>query len=155
MGEKRQEAPRPEVPRDGPGLVVVGVDGSSTSWNAAAYAGGLVRRQGGRLVVVHVVGTSSAASGFLPGLADTLVESGRQTAEYLEQQMREGARISGVRIDFSVRFGDVYAELTKAADELAADHVVVGASESAGHRWVGSLAVRLVRAGRWPITVVP
>ena len=33
--------------------------------------------------------------------------------------------------------------------------VVVGASAKAGHRWVGSLAVRLVKAGRWPVTVVP
>ena len=31
----------------------------------------------------------------------------------------------------------------------------VGASKQAGHRFVGSLAVRLVRAGKWPVTVVP
>jgi nucleotide-binding universal stress UspA family protein len=33
--------------------------------------------------------------------------------------------------------------------------VVVGSSEQAGHRLVGSVASRLVRAGRWPVTVVP
>jgi hypothetical protein len=33
--------------------------------------------------------------------------------------------------------------------------VVVGASEHAGHRIVGSLATRMVRAGKWPVTVVP
>ena len=33
--------------------------------------------------------------------------------------------------------------------------VVVGASEHLGHRIVGSLASRLVRAGKWPVTVVP
>jgi nucleotide-binding universal stress UspA family protein len=32
---------------------------------------------------------------------------------------------------------------------------VVGASTHAGHRLVGSLAVRLVKAARWPVTVVP
>ena len=32
---------------------------------------------------------------------------------------------------------------------------MVGASAQAGHRLVGSLAVRLVKAGRWPVTVVP
>ncbi len=32
---------------------------------------------------------------------------------------------------------------------------VVGASEQAGHRLIGSVASRLVRAGRWPVTVVP
>jgi nucleotide-binding universal stress UspA family protein len=41
------------------------------------------------------------------------------------------------------------------ADEVRADAVIVGASTKAGHRFVGSLAVRLVKAGRWPVTVVP
>ena len=36
-----------------------------------------------------------------------------------------------------------------------ADAVIVGASTKAGHRFVGSLAVHLVRANRWPVTVVP
>jgi hypothetical protein len=31
----------------------------------------------------------------------------------------------------------------------------VGASRRFGHRFVGSLTVRLVKAGRWPVTVVP
>lgn len=42
-----------------------------------------------------------------------------------------------------------------AAEELTADAVVVGASEQAGHRIVGSGAVRLVKADRRPVTVVP
>jgi nucleotide-binding universal stress UspA family protein len=46
-------------------------------------------------------------------------------------------------------------ELNRAATETRADAVVVGASEHAGHRIVGSLATRLVRAGKWPVTVVP
>jgi nucleotide-binding universal stress UspA family protein len=38
---------------------------------------------------------------------------------------------------------------------MRADAIVVGASAKAGHRLIGSLAVRLVRAGKWPVTVVP
>jgi hypothetical protein len=38
---------------------------------------------------------------------------------------------------------------------MSADGIIVGASMQAGHRIAGSLAVRLVRAGRWPVTVVP
>jgi nucleotide-binding universal stress UspA family protein len=41
------------------------------------------------------------------------------------------------------------------AQEVRADAVVVGASERAGHRFVGSLAGRLVKTARWPVTVVP
>jgi nucleotide-binding universal stress UspA family protein len=54
----------------------------------------------------------------------------------------------------SVR-GDPLAELTRIAEQAHADAVVVGASEHLGHRIVGSLAARLVQAGKWPVIVVP
>jgi nucleotide-binding universal stress UspA family protein len=54
-----------------------------------------------------------------------------------------------------VAHGDPYTEIKRMADEMRADAMVVGASAKAGHRIIGSLAVRLVRAGRWPVTVVP
>ena len=41
------------------------------------------------------------------------------------------------------------------AEGIGTDAVVVGASARAGHRLIGSLAVRLVKAARWPVTVVP
>jgi nucleotide-binding universal stress UspA family protein len=56
---------------------------------------------------------------------------------------------------FLTRRGDPFTGLAQAADELKADAVVVGSSEKAGHRLIGSVAVRLVKAGRWPVTVVP
>lgn len=48
--------------------------------------------------------------------------------------------------------GDPYHELLRVVEEIRAD-AVVGASAKAGHSWVGSLAVRLVRsaAGRSPL----
>ena len=60
-----------------------------------------------------------------------------------------------VRWEFHTFRGDPYNGLAMAADQLTADAVVVGASERAGHRLVGSVAVRLVKTGRWPVTVVP
>jgi nucleotide-binding universal stress UspA family protein len=48
-----------------------------------------------------------------------------------------------------------FVELCRIAEEIRADAVVVGASARTAHRLVGSLAVRLVKAGRWPVTVVP
>lgn len=58
-------------------------------------------------------------------------------------------------VQLIVNHGDPWIELNRAATETRADAVVVGASEHAGHRIVGSLATRLVRAGKWPVTVVP
>jgi nucleotide-binding universal stress UspA family protein len=61
----------------------------------------------------------------------------------------------GIDAEFVVREGNPYAEILRLADEVRADAVIVGASMKAGHRFVGSLAVHLVRAARWPVTVVP
>ena len=73
--------------------------------------------------------------------------------------MRRGAeeffRELGVPITFIAIWGDPFTELCRIAEEIRANAVVVGASARAAHRLVGSLAVRLVKAGRWPVTVVP
>ncbi|MDX3312526.1 universal stress protein [Streptomyces sp. NPDC054884] len=151
----QQPAHRFERGTDGPKVVLVGVDGSDSSLRAAAYAGGLARRQHALLAVVYVqpVMTAGAALGM------PVAETTDAVAEELVAQIREAAeRTRGtfdVRWEFHTFPGDPYSGLAKAADELKADAVVVGASEQAGHRIVGSVAVRLVKAGRWPVTVVP
>ncbi|MFI8303642.1 universal stress protein [Streptomyces sp. NPDC085927] len=61
----------------------------------------------------------------------------------------------GVRREFPTFRGDPCNGLARDSDGLRADAVVVGASEQAGRRIIGSVAVRLVEAGRWPVTVVP
>jgi nucleotide-binding universal stress UspA family protein len=138
---------------DGPSLILVGVDGSETSLRAAAWAGGLARRHGSRLVALYVA-TASGLSGLAPGAA-VVAAARTELARDLRQLVDEGAAYYGVDARFEVRHGDPYTEFLRVAEETRADTVVVGVSTHAGHRIMGSLAVKLVRAGRWPVTVVP
>ena len=121
---------------------------------AGAYAAGMARRQQARLVCLYVR-PFSAVSGMSAGAALGIQESYAQVAAELRQTAEEqGARL-GIDIVFVERDGNPYAEIVRLADEIKADAVIVGASTKAGHRFVGSLAVHLVRASRWPVTVVP
>ncbi|MET9220969.1 universal stress protein [Streptomyces sp. NPDC088197] len=140
---------------DGPKVILAGLDGSDTSWRAAAYAAGLARRQHALLALVYV--QPYMPTGAALGVPVSEVDTG--IAEQLMAEIRDSVeRLQGtftVRWEFHTFRGDPYNGLTTAAEQLTADAVVVGASERAGHRFVGSVAVRLVKAGRWPVTVVP
>jgi nucleotide-binding universal stress UspA family protein len=146
-----------ELGTDGPNAILVGVDGSPTSLRAAAYAAGLARRQGARLVVVFVrtvpatVTMVASAASAVGAVRDTMNE----LADQLRAQILDYAQSVDLPVVFEVASGEPFAELVRAAEKERADAVVVGASARADHRLVGSIAVRLVRAARWPVTVVP
>jgi nucleotide-binding universal stress UspA family protein len=140
---------------DGPRVVLVGVDGSRTSLRAAAYAAGLARRQRSRLVVVFVAAPATLTTLATGMVASYVEETYDELAEEIRQEIRRSAEELGVSVTFLVRRGDAYGELCRAVDEVQADLVVVGSSEQAGHRFVGSIATRLVKAARWPVIVVP
>jgi nucleotide-binding universal stress UspA family protein len=143
-----------ELGTDGPGTLLTAVDGSITSLRAGAYAAGLARRQHAHLLVVTVATTPSMAA-MAPGALGVLSSTAQELAADVQDQARrylEDLSLTGelVRVQ-----GDPYTEIVRLADERRVDGVVVGASAKAGHRIVGSLAGRLVRAGKWPVTVVP
>jgi nucleotide-binding universal stress UspA family protein len=143
-----------EIGTDGPSLILVAIDGSDTSMRAGAYAAGLARRQGSRVVCVYVAQISGIAAG-VPAAAGALMQVHDSVARELRDAIASRAPLLGLEVTFVERTGDPYAEIVRLADEMRVDAVVVGASMQAGHRLIGSLALRLVRDARWPVTVVP
>jgi nucleotide-binding universal stress UspA family protein len=79
----------------------------------------------------------------------------QQTVDDLRCESEVAAKEHGIPVTFVATRGDSFAELRRIPHEVYADAVVVGASAKAGRRLVGSPAVRLVRVGKWPVTVVP
>jgi nucleotide-binding universal stress UspA family protein len=144
-----------EYGKDGPRVILVGIDGSPTSMRAGAYAAGLARRQGARLVIVYVTSTAPGLAGLSAGATLGIEQAHDQTEGEIRDIADDRSAELGVGYEFLRRHGDAYHEIVKAADEMHADAIVVGASSAFGHRMVGSLAVHLVRTGRWPVTVVP
>ena len=146
-----------ELGTDGPSVILVGVDDSTTASRAGWYAAGLARRQRARLVAVFVEPFASFGSAGPGGAALAVAkdEAFRTTAQDMEQRASVIGAELGIKVTFVAARGDPFIEIRRIADEVRADAIVVGASAHAGHRFVGSLAVRLVRAGKWPVTVVP
>jgi nucleotide-binding universal stress UspA family protein len=84
-----------------------------------------------------------------------VLETQDELARQLRAELTAQSGIWGVDAKVVVRDGDPLTVLTEVATEARADAVVVGSSASLGHRIAGSLASRLIRHGRWPVTVVP
>jgi nucleotide-binding universal stress UspA family protein len=139
---------------DGPPVVLVAIDGSDTSMRAGAYAAGMARRQNARLVCLYVR-PFSAVAGIGAAAVTSMQEAHDDVARELRQAIETHSARIGVRAELVERDGSPFTEIVRLADEIRADTVIVGASTKAGHRFIGSLAVHLVRASRWPVTVVP
>ncbi|MDR7273635.1 universal stress protein [Catenuloplanes atrovinosus] len=144
-----------ELGTDGPSALVVGVDGSEGSLRAAAYALGLARRQRARLFAVYARREPGAFLTFGGTAVQALVEAQSEIESELLEMLDQQARDWSVDARLVVRPGDPLRVLGDVAEEVKASGIIVGASAGLGHKIAGSLATRLVRAARWPVTVVP
>jgi nucleotide-binding universal stress UspA family protein len=141
-----------ELGCDGPGALMVGIDGSDTSWRALYYAYGLARRQHSTVIAVFVITT-------LPDFAGTTMTLADQTTALIADELRptiEGlAADYGVRTTFISLTGDPVTTLAKLAAQHRADALIIGASHAFLHRVLGSKSLRAVRRCRCPVTIVP
>ncbi len=140
--------------------VVVGIDGSDTSWDAFCWACGETSRLGGRTVAVFVgpaSGACSATAASFPGAVvsyGAIQQSLTDQAQELSDQVRAYGRDHGVDVAFVYTQGDPARELLRVANDDRADLLVVGRSTRARHHLAGSLGRRLVGRRGAPIVVV-
>jgi len=148
--------PSPEAQPGRPAAIVAGIDGSESSLRAAAYAAGLARRQRSPLVLVYVrshpSGLLSTIDGGGAGIVAVIDVEDRVEADLFDAFRRAP---NDVDIQLIVRFGHPSTVLSEVAHEFQAGTVIVGRCERLTHRITGSVPRRLVRSGRWPVTVVP
>ena len=158
--ERRRTPPgEAELGTDGPGAIVVGVDGTPTSLRALAYAAGLARRQRAELIAVYVrspMRTPAALSGWVDaGIVAAEAQAQHDAEAEVWVQIADDADAWGTSARIVVRNGNPLHELRKVAEQSGADSIIVGASTGLGHRLFGSLGNRLLRRRPCPVTIVP
>ena len=125
------------LPGSGPtgiATVVIGTDGSPTSWDAFSWGCGEARRMGGRVVAVFA-GADEAPEG----------QAIAEEAESISH---------GLDLIFIHAPGDPATELLQVADAVHADLLVVGKSTKVRHRLAGSMGQRLIARRPVPVVVV-
>jgi nucleotide-binding universal stress UspA family protein len=138
-------------------VIVVGVDGSPTSWDAFTWAAGEAARTHGRLIAVYVTPAVEPGAEFGAPIDFGAAEEARdEVVEELKREVANRARDLDIKVGFARELGDPANALTRLAHSVEADLIVVGKSCKMFHRLAGSLGRRLVSRHDAPaIVVVP
>jgi nucleotide-binding universal stress UspA family protein len=135
--------------------VVIGLDGSASSWDAFWWACGETRRLGARALAIFVSPVPGANVSADAAGAFVLME---RTSNEIAEGLRLQAETYGAEHDVDVTFmharGDAAQELLRIATVYGADQIVVGRSTKARHHFAGSLGRRLVSKNKAPVVVV-
>ena len=158
MTSDTAEERRPDVPgRKGGGApaLVVGLDGSPSSWDAFSWAAGVAARANGRVVAVYVMPWPDPAAAFgAPYDYDGIERARREIAHELTDEAAQRARDLGVSVSFVGARGDVSRALADVARTMHAELIVVGKSAKWLHHLGGSLSHRLTCRNDAPVVVV-
>ena len=139
----------------GPPAVVVGLDGSPSSWDAFSWAAGVAARANGRVVAVYVMPWPDPAAAFgAPYDYDGVERARREIARELTDEAAQRAGDLGVSVSFVGARGDVSGALADVARTMHAELIVVGKSAKWLHRLGGSLSHRLTCRNDAPVVVV-
>lgn len=146
-------------PADSPGRLLVAVDGSPTSVQAAQAAVAMASRHEADLLVLHVLDDQRLRE--LAALVHEDPDEARRrleaNAERILGEIGGLARRARVRVETRVEAGDPPRVIDEVAREVGADIILVGKVGQRGVRtwFLGSVTRRLVESTRIPVLVIP
>ncbi|MDQ5870322.1 MAG: universal stress protein [Thermoproteota archaeon] len=136
--------------------VLVAVDGSEYSMNAAEYAISITRQFGSELIALHVITSdvSTVASAFLPQME----EIKKNAQEYFDKIRRKGEEASGdiqLRTEL-ISSPSVVGGIIEFAEKENIDLIVVGTKGRSGLKrlLLGSVASGIVNYAHCPVMIV-
>jgi nucleotide-binding universal stress UspA family protein len=146
------------APSAGDLCLVVGYDGSDSACRALDAAARLLHGRTGRIDVVYIAHLSSMEM-FSAGALGEMEEDFDEVEQELRAEAAKHMHGLEERWGFARRQGPIAEELIMVAaaarDAYASVVIVVGSSQHAAHRMVGSVAVSLARHSPVPLIIVP
>lgn len=163
-GESEHSAPHPdpspaESRRADDIAVVIGLDGSDSSWDAFWWGCGEARRLNRGAAAVLVSPTIDAGTGLALTIGcfcdcEDIDRRATEQAIELEGEVHRHATEQGLDVVFVQARGDPAQELLRVAEAVQSDLIVVGRSTRALHHVAGSLGRRLIGKSKAPVVAV-
>jgi nucleotide-binding universal stress UspA family protein len=142
-----------------PQRIIVGVDGSDQSIDAARVAASLARARGANLVIVTVVRPPEGWWGVVgsPPTAEALGDALSDAQQQVLDRTIEAVDLEGIEYDTVEEIGEPAQRLIEASERLDADLLVVGRRGAGFLRRlvVGSVASHVVNEAPCPVLIVP
>lgn len=141
-------------------VVLIGVDNSEASTRAVEFALARASAEDLQLVVAHVINWSPFSFN-TPSENDERPARRKAEIEAAQEQviapMVRLVEATGRTARVEIRHGNPSETLIDIADEIGADHIIVGRTGDSGLREAifGSVVMRLVHSSPIPVTVVP
>lgn len=135
--------------------ILVGVDGSEPSKEAAHMAGEIAERFDASILLMYVV-PPVVVPADTGGAELAIIEANRAAGEDALERIKAAVGRPGIRVDTAVGFGSVAETLTDMATAENADLVVVGSRGrgAVARVLLGSTADRLGHVCRRPLLIV-
>jgi nucleotide-binding universal stress UspA family protein len=136
--------------------ILIATDGSPTAKTAAAYAAGIAKCEGSKVVVLSVLHTHLYGDTTAYGDTERVIAEMRATVNGQVEELRR-AGIEATGRTWETDTDEVQTAIEHVAEEIGADLLVMGTHGRTGldRALLGSVADRVLRMTRVPVLVIP